>query len=152
MLALNAVIEAARAGESGRGFAVVADEVNKLSEQTQKSVKEISMLVDTIKTQSEISSNSMKNGITLLQKGVELTEKSTHAFKQISSSITETNDSIIDISDSVKEQSSVVSSIVSITDKLKEISDKVLSKSNELTENGELLKNSTQNLIQLLNK
>ncbi|HPG29920.1 MAG TPA: methyl-accepting chemotaxis protein, partial [bacterium] len=152
LLALNAAIEAARAGESGRGFAVVADEVNKLSEQTQKSVKEISMLVDTIKTQSEISSNSMKNGINLLQKGVELTEKSTHAFKQISSSITETNDSIIDISDSVKEQSSVVSSIVSITDRLKDISDKVLLKSKDLTESGEVLSASTQNLIRLLNK
>jgi len=152
LLALNAAIEAARAGESGRGFAVVADEVNKLAEQTKKSVKEISMLVDTIKTQSELSFSSMKTGTEIIKRGVDLTEKSTESFKQISGSIKETNDSIIDITDSVKEQSQVVSSIVAITDKLKNISDKVLDKSKELTETGSILEKSTYNLIALLNK
>lgn len=48
LLALNAAIEAARAGENGKGFAVVAGEVRKLSENTKKSVTEVSKLVNSI--------------------------------------------------------------------------------------------------------
>jgi hypothetical protein len=60
LLALNAAIEAARAGEQGRGFAVVADEVRKLAERTTTATKDISGLVDTIRSDTAQARKNME--------------------------------------------------------------------------------------------
>jgi methyl-accepting chemotaxis protein len=52
LLALNATIEAARAGEAGKGFAVVATEVKELARQSGLAADEITIKVNTIKTNS----------------------------------------------------------------------------------------------------
>lgn len=49
MLGLNAAIEAARVGDAGRGFNVVAEEIRKLSQDTNRSVKDILQILGDMK-------------------------------------------------------------------------------------------------------
>jgi heam-based aerotactic trancducer len=59
LLALNAAIEAARAGDAGKGFAVVAGEIRKLSEETKKSVTNVSTLILDTNSQTEKLAQSL---------------------------------------------------------------------------------------------
>ncbi len=152
LLALNAAIEAARAGEAGRGFAVVADEVNKLADQTNKSVKEIAGLVETIQVQTHDAVDSMNKGIQLAATGVSLTEESTKSFDSITGVIEESNESLIEISQAVNEQTKTISLIVATSEKLKSSSQLITTKSNNLKNNSGELTKDIQKLTEILSK
>jgi methyl-accepting chemotaxis protein len=72
MLALNASIEAAHAGEQGRGFAVVADEVSSLARRVGQSAKDIEVLIQTVKEQTQAAISSMEVGTREVMGGSEL--------------------------------------------------------------------------------
>lgn len=83
LLALNAAIEAARAGEQGRGFAVVADEVRKLAERTSASTKEISGVVESIRSETGGVVSAMSNIEREVQEGASFSRLTGEALKQI---------------------------------------------------------------------
>lgn len=62
LLALNAAIEAARAGEAGKGFAVVAEEIRKLSDDSNKTVKEISQIVEVLQEKAVTAVEVVRGG------------------------------------------------------------------------------------------
>lgn len=94
LLALNAAIEAARAGEHGRGFAVVADEVRKLAEQAGSSAREISSLLEKLKSDTITVSNSMSRGADAALMGAKRGEEATHAIEAIQRSLQNLSDEV----------------------------------------------------------
>lgn len=84
MLGLNAAIEAARAGENGRGFGVVSEQIMKLSDQSKQTVKNISQLIQDIKSSVTVTvDNSHKNMC--------LSEEQAAATQEINAGIQEIN-------------------------------------------------------------
>lgn len=83
LLALNAAIEAARAGEHGRGFAVVADEVRNLAEISERSARDITEVVNQIRTEIESVVKDIKEVVADFQTWEEMTEQANEKFVQI---------------------------------------------------------------------
>jgi methyl-accepting chemotaxis protein len=92
LLALNATIESARAGEAGKGFAVVASEVKNLANQTDKSIDEITRVIDQMNSASEDIVSSLR---------------------EIKGSIVNISESSSSIASAVEEQSATTNEIAS---------------------------------------
>lgn len=90
LLSLNAAIEAARAGEHGRGFSIVADEVRKLSEETKKSVTNVSSLTLNTNTQIEKLKQSLEMIKTAVNDENYTMQETEYYFQQILVTLDET--------------------------------------------------------------
>ncbi|RXT07053.1 methyl-accepting chemotaxis protein [Ammoniphilus sp. CFH 90114] len=123
LLALNAAIEAARAGEQGRGFAVVADEVRKLAEQSKGSTDRIAMLISQIQLDTNISIDSMAQGMKEVEVGTNVINEAGLAFGRILESITLVSEKVEEVSASAEQMAASAQQLNATVDSLAEIAE-----------------------------
>lgn len=87
LLSLNASIEAARAGKHGQGFAVVASEIQQLSEQTNKAVGEIQLMITNLNTNSTHTLDCVKEVQGIIEKQEEDIRKTSEIFGEVCSGV-----------------------------------------------------------------
>ena len=133
LLALNASIEAARAGDAGRGFAVVATEIGSLSEQSDKSAKEIKMIVGEIVEKSEQSVALSEEVAQIITEEQSYIEETQNKFTVLNSEIEASLAGINSISQKIDSLETVKNEIIGAVQDLSAISEENAASNEEVS-------------------
>ena len=135
---MNASIEAARAGEAGKGFAIVAEEVRDLAEQSGKSTKNITEIMDAIQQKSQ-------NMSAMINSSYKASQEQT---KTVSQAIVSADN----ISNNIKALVASITNIQAQIDQVVAEKDLVNSAIIAISQTTSQTANSTQNVVKTLNE
>lgn len=153
LLALNATIEAAKAGVAGKSFAVVAGEIRKLAENSSRSAKDISELINNVEEVIAIAIDKTDISVKKISESSSLVDNAGIVFSNIYTEVEDTNniiqkiltdlDSINVIAQDVaavsQEQTSSSEEILTNSENVNKLSSKVLDESIKALESAETL-------------
>ena len=143
ILALNAAVEAARAGEAGMGFAVVADEVRNLAQRSAQAAKETAGKIE------GAIANTTRGAALNAKVSESLNEIDTHCRQvdvlasELATAAREQNESISQINNAVAQMDKVTQSNASSAEESAAAAE-------ELNAQAAVMKNSVQDLMQLV--
>lgn len=143
LLALNASIEAARAGEHGKGFAVVADEIRKLSNQTTEFAKEITVIINDAKKETDSIAKGFGDFNEQMRKTKETSEQTNEKFQFMIQKSDIIKNSMEEVDYAMEEISSGINNIVislsSLTESSSDLNDHTLEISGSIQTQEELM-------------
>ncbi len=87
LLALNAAIIAAQAGDQGRAFGVVSDEIRELADRTNRSTKEITVIINGIQHEATKAVEAIQGAEGTIVEGRRLSGESSVALDKIVSGL-----------------------------------------------------------------
>ena len=143
ILALNAAVEAARAGEAGMGFAVVADEVRNLAQRCAQAAKETAVKIEDAVTKSGY--------------GVEISAKVAKSLDEIVTKARHVDQLAAEVASASQEQSQGIDQINSAVSQMDRVTqanaanaEESASAAEELNAQADSLKESVQELMQIV--
>jgi methyl-accepting chemotaxis protein len=135
LLALNASIESSRAGEVGKGFAVVASQIRGLADENAKLTDNIYKLIEVLE----------KNTIRVRK----VVDEVISSVEEENETIDNTYAYIENMGNNIRGLSSNINSILKKIEMINEYSKDIEEQSSDLVESSNLVKDRTQNAVQL---
>jgi methyl-accepting chemotaxis protein len=137
LLALNAAIEAARAGDQGLGFTVVAGEVAKLSDETRRSVGNISQKL-------RENEEEIQTGISRVNATVDIFNKIINSVRKIGENVNVIYQNVISQNELNREIEKEIGKVRDKSDNIREKTGEHSKKTREIFDSIERLKKSTE--------